>query len=134
VLYVLGPGTWGPPSLLHDGYRVFPGGKVRPGRGVDQPPHLVPRLKKEQSVPLLPLWAFMACSRVNFTLVSSFCTCNFLHSTLTSAHQPSAFLHLQSPNELKVLFAKMYFKSVITAQGLLVSRVIPSSSNIRNII
>jgi hypothetical protein len=23
---------WGPPSLLYNGYRVFPGGKVRPGR------------------------------------------------------------------------------------------------------
>jgi len=22
---------WGPPSLLYSGYRVFPGGKVRPG-------------------------------------------------------------------------------------------------------
>ena len=31
-----GPG--GPPSLLYNGYRVLPGGKVRPGRGVDHPP------------------------------------------------------------------------------------------------
>ena len=23
---------WGPPSLLYNGYRVFPGGKERPGR------------------------------------------------------------------------------------------------------
>ena len=28
---------WGPPSLLYDGYRVFPGVK-RPDRGVDHPP------------------------------------------------------------------------------------------------
>ena len=28
-----GPG--GPPSLLYNGYRVFPGGKVRPGRAAD---------------------------------------------------------------------------------------------------
>ena len=26
---------WGPPSLLYNGYRVFPGGKVRPGRTAD---------------------------------------------------------------------------------------------------
>jgi hypothetical protein len=26
---------WGPPSLLYNGYRVFPGGKVRLGRAVD---------------------------------------------------------------------------------------------------
>ena len=26
---------WGPPSLLYNGYRVFPGGKVLPGRDAD---------------------------------------------------------------------------------------------------
>ena len=26
---------WGPPSLLYNGYRVFPGGIVRPGRAAD---------------------------------------------------------------------------------------------------
>ena len=26
---------WGPPSLLYNGYRVFPGGKERPGRDAD---------------------------------------------------------------------------------------------------
>ena len=40
-------GPWGPPSLLYNGYRVsFPCVK-RPGRDVDHPPHLAPRLKKE---------------------------------------------------------------------------------------
>jgi hypothetical protein len=29
---------WGPPSLLYSGYRVFPGGKVRPGRDADHSP------------------------------------------------------------------------------------------------
>jgi len=29
---------WGPPSLLYNGYRVFPGGKVRPGRASDHSP------------------------------------------------------------------------------------------------
>ena len=29
---------WGPPSLLYNGYRVFPGGKVLPGRDVDPSP------------------------------------------------------------------------------------------------
>ena len=29
---------WGPHSLLYNGYRVFPGGKVRPGRDADPPP------------------------------------------------------------------------------------------------
>ena len=29
---------WGPPSLLYNGYRVFPGGKDRPGRDADPSP------------------------------------------------------------------------------------------------
>jgi hypothetical protein len=29
---------WGPPSLLYNGYRVFPGGKVRSGRAADPSP------------------------------------------------------------------------------------------------
>jgi hypothetical protein len=30
---------WGPPSLLYNGYRVFPGGRKRPGRDADPSPH-----------------------------------------------------------------------------------------------
>ena len=29
---------WGPPSLLYNGYRVFPGGKVRPGHAANHSP------------------------------------------------------------------------------------------------
>ena len=29
---------WGPPSLLYNGYQVFPGGKERPGRDADPSP------------------------------------------------------------------------------------------------
>jgi len=29
---------WGPPSLLYTGYRVFPGGKERPGLDADPSP------------------------------------------------------------------------------------------------
>ena len=29
---------WGPPSLLYNGYRVFPGGKIRPGRAAEPSP------------------------------------------------------------------------------------------------
>ena len=29
---------WGPHSLLYNGYRVFPRGKVRPGRAADHSP------------------------------------------------------------------------------------------------
>jgi len=30
---------WGPPSPLYNGYRVFPGGKERPGHDADPSPH-----------------------------------------------------------------------------------------------
>jgi len=32
---------WGSPSLLYNGYRVFPMGKVRPGRAADHSPSLL---------------------------------------------------------------------------------------------
>ena len=57
-----------PPPV--NGYQVpFPGVK-RPGRGVDHPPHLTPRLKEEYSyIYLLPFWAFMARSGMNIVLL-----------------------------------------------------------------
>jgi hypothetical protein len=54
---------WGLPSLLYNGYRVFPGVK-RPGRGADPPPpQLAPGSRMSTAIPLLPFWAFMACYR-----------------------------------------------------------------------
>ena len=57
-------GPWGTPSLLYNGYRVFLGGKVRPGRDADPSPLLVPRLKYRRTKPLLSLRAFVACETV----------------------------------------------------------------------
>ena len=59
-----GPGTH--PASYTMGTGFFSGVK-RPGRGVDHPPHLAPRLKKSRAITPLPLWAFVACYRVNFT-------------------------------------------------------------------
>jgi hypothetical protein len=39
--------SWGSHSLLYNGYRVYFPGVKRPGRGVEHPLHLAPRLKKE---------------------------------------------------------------------------------------
>jgi hypothetical protein len=46
-------------------------GVKRPGRGVDHPPSSSAEVKErvELSIPLLPLCAFMACYRVNFTFI-----------------------------------------------------------------
>ena len=65
---------WGPPSLLYNGYRVFPGGKERPGRDADPSPVQVSWSRKSRTIPLLLLWAvrsvqtLSACTRVHFTL------------------------------------------------------------------
>jgi len=64
---------WGPPSLLYNGYRLFPGGKERPGRDADPSPILVPWSRKSRVIPLLPLRAvrpvqsLSACTRLHFT-------------------------------------------------------------------
>ena len=64
---------WGPPSLLYNGYRVFPGGKERSWRDADPSPLLVPLSWNRRAIPLLPLWAvrpvqsLSACTRVTFT-------------------------------------------------------------------
>jgi hypothetical protein len=57
---------WDPPNLLYNGYRVsFPGVK-RPERGVNHPPPSSAEVKERVELhPLLPLWAFTACSRAN---------------------------------------------------------------------
>ena len=75
---------WGPPSLLYNGYRFFPGGKKR--WGVTLTPHLllVPWSRKVRTIPLLPLWAvrpvqsLSACTRVQFTF--------FIKSTTIKIH------------------------------------------------
>ena len=37
---------WGPPSLLYNEYRLFPGGKERPGRDADPSPSSSAVVKK----------------------------------------------------------------------------------------
>ena len=39
--------SWGPPSLLYNGHRVFPGGKERPGRDADPLPPSSAVVEKE---------------------------------------------------------------------------------------
>ena len=58
---------WGPPSLLYNGYRVFPGCKVQPGRASDHSPLLVPRSWKSRAIPLPTLWATPGLLTGNFT-------------------------------------------------------------------
>jgi len=44
---------WGPPSLLYNGYQVFPGGRDGKGVGLTPHPHLVPKvLEQSRAIPL----------------------------------------------------------------------------------
>ena len=51
------PVQTGPPSLPYNGYRVFPGGKIRLGRAAVHSPLLAPRSWKSTAIPLPTLWA-----------------------------------------------------------------------------
>jgi len=62
---------WGPPSLLYNGYRVFPGGKERSGRDSDPSPPSSAMLKKEWAV--RPVQSLSVCTRVHFTRFSNKC-------------------------------------------------------------
>ena len=69
---------WGPLSLLYNGYRIFPGGKERPGRDADPSPTSSAVVMKEQNYTSTPLWnaqpvqSFSACTRVHFTFTFTF--------------------------------------------------------------
>ena len=52
----------------YNGYHVLPGGLSGRRVALTTHTHLVPRLKKEQSIPLLLVWAFMACAKLNFMM------------------------------------------------------------------
>jgi hypothetical protein len=57
--------SWGPPSLLYNEYRVFPGCKGGRGVVLITHPHLVPRFtKKSTAIPLLSLRACAAYNRM----------------------------------------------------------------------
>jgi len=57
---------WGPAILLYKVYRVFPGGKVRPGRDADPSPPSSAEVKN-RAIHLLSLRAFVAYERVKPT-------------------------------------------------------------------
>jgi hypothetical protein len=63
---------------------LFSGGKTA-GAWRWYSPHQVPRQKKSTAIPLLPVWAFMTCSNVNFTF------------TFFSRHEFANFLTCKLP-------------------------------------
>jgi len=56
------------PSLLQNGYRVSLFEVKRPRRGANHTPLSSAEVKEREELFLYPLWAFKACSRLNFNL------------------------------------------------------------------
>ena len=53
---------WDPPSLLYNGYRLFTGGKKRPGRDADPLPPSSAVVKREYSYTSTPPMGRTACA------------------------------------------------------------------------
>jgi len=68
---------WGAPSLLYNEYRVFPGGKERPGRDADPSPSSSAMVMKEQSYistpPTGPYGLYRASVPVQGCTLTFFC-------------------------------------------------------------
>ena len=92
---------WDPPSLLYNAYRVFPGSKVGPGRGVEHPHYLAPCLKNSRSITLLLLWVIMPCSRVTFTFTLSLIIIIIMRKFTYSSIQLYQLIQILTQNKLK---------------------------------
>jgi hypothetical protein len=95
---------WGPPSLLYSGYWVSFWEVKQLGHGVNhQSPSSAEVKETVDLTPLLPLWAFMSCCRVNFTFFTFMnncvlCDCKmfFLRFTAclrTNVHTSDCYLY-----------------------------------------
>jgi len=71
-------GPWAHLTSCTMGTGCLPGVR-RQGRGVDHPNHIV-----STATPLIPLWAFVACSRVNFSIT---CTVNKQATSMACSDQ-----------------------------------------------
>jgi hypothetical protein len=98
------------PSLLYNGYRVFSGGKATGAWRC--PPTSISRRgqRKNGAIPLLHLWTFVDCSRMNFTLPL------LLHSSLGGTSQRT--LHL---NLTHLIHLKMFRKVTVWKKSNVVS-------------
>jgi len=88
---------WGPPSLLYNGYRVFPG--VKSGRGVKLTPHpiLVPWSRKSRAIPLLPLWAVQPVQSLSACTVQQYLYCPYGPYGLYRASVPVQYSYTSIP-------------------------------------
>jgi hypothetical protein len=101
---------WDPPSLLYNGYRVFPGGGKRPGREADPSTLIVPRYKKSSAIPLLSLRAFVAC-KVSETYLLLY----MIHFVVRTKMQDNTVLSNRLFESSHALWERRYFTLFRTA-------------------
>ena len=99
---------WGPPSLLYNAYRSFPGGKERPGRDADPSPPSSAVVTKGQSYTSTPPMGRTACTEPQclykgelypfFTLTATMVTRT--HLTVMSHVHCLSRLRVYQPNKL----------------------------------
>ena len=88
---------WGPPRLLYNGYRVFPGSKERLGRDADHSPLLVPWSRKSIAIPLLPLWAVWSLQSLSARTVQLYLYSPYGPYGLYTASVPVQFSYTSTP-------------------------------------
>jgi len=71
--------SWGSPSLLYNGYWVFPVGKERPGRDADPSPPSRAAVMKEQSYTSTPPMGRTACTEPQCLYKGDFYLYPFYH-------------------------------------------------------
>jgi len=64
IFHTLPDRPWGPPSLLYNGYHVFPVGTADGAWRWPPNPIYCRGQRKSRTIPLRPLWAFVVCSRL----------------------------------------------------------------------
>jgi hypothetical protein len=101
----------GPPSLLYNGYRVFPWGKG--GRGVMLTTHplLVPRLRKSWAIPLLTLWVLLGLLRGSLYLFFLLAECYFWWQAIFVTYNRDR-AHTQGCNNNHALFVMLRIRTI----------------------
>jgi len=89
--------SWGPPSLLYNGYRDIPRDKEWPERDADPSTILVPWSRKSRAVFLLPLWAVRPVQRISAGTVQLYLNSPYGPYGLYSSSVPVKYSYSSTP-------------------------------------
>ena len=88
---------WGPPNLLYNWYRFFPGGKERPGRKAEPSPLLLSWSRKSTAIPLLSLWAVRPVQSLSACTVQLYLYSHYVPYGLYRASVPVQYSYTSTP-------------------------------------